>query len=68
MIASTQHELKVGITKDIKFNKNNCFSDHSFGWAYYGNGSLRHNSNSQGINYGKKFKNIGVIGVYLNIS
>jgi len=49
----TEHELKVGVTTQQKFNVNSSFSDYDFGFAYYGLGSLRHNSNAVGKNFGK---------------
>ena len=51
--ARTEHELKVGVTTQQQFNVNSSFSDYEFGFAYYGLGQLRHNSNSVGIPYGK---------------
>ena len=49
----TDHELKVGVTTQQTFNVNSSFSDYEFGFAYYGLGQLRHNSNAIGISYGK---------------
>lgn len=49
----TEHELKVGVTTQQQFNVNSSFSDYPFGFAYYGLGQLRHNSNSDGGQYGK---------------
>lgn len=51
--ARTEHELKVGVTTQQKFNVNASFSDYEFGFAYYGLGQLRHNSNSLGKCFGK---------------
>ena len=34
----TEHELKVGVTCQQKFNVNSSFSDYEFGFAYYGLG------------------------------
>jgi E3 ubiquitin-protein ligase NRDP1 len=51
--ARTEHELKVGVTTQQQFNVNSSFSDYEFGFAYYGLGQLRHNSNSLGIPFGK---------------
>ena len=64
----TEHELKIGVTTQQKFNVNSSFSDSEFGFAYYGLGQLRHNSNSVGINYGKQFKKKGILGVCLNMN
>lgn len=44
------------------------FSDIETGWAFFGIGQLRHNSNSQGEKYGKSFKRQGVLGVFLNMN
>ena len=44
------------------------FSDISTGWAFFGIGQLRHDSNMQGVKYGKPFKNQGVLGVFLNMN
>jgi SPRY domain len=43
------------------------FSDHKAGFAYYGVGQLRHSDSTNGIKYGKQFKNSGVLGVQLNM-
>ena len=49
----TEHELKIGVTTQQKFNVNSSFSDYEFGYAYYGLGQIRHSSNAVGKNYGK---------------
>lgn len=36
--ARTEHELKIGVTTQQKFNVNSSFSDYEFGFAYYGLG------------------------------
>ena len=36
--ARTEHELKIGVTTQQKFNVNASFSDYDFGYAYYGLG------------------------------
>lgn len=36
--AQTENELKVGVTKVADFDMNSSFSDHNFGWAFYGIG------------------------------
>lgn len=64
----TEHELKVGVTTQQQFNVNSSFSDYEFGFAYYGLGQLRHNSNSVGIPFGKQFKKKGILGVCLNMN
>lgn len=46
--ARTQHELKIGVTKQQTYNTNNSFSDYDFGYAFYGLGQLRHGSNAEG--------------------
>jgi len=64
----TENELKVGVVTNTNFNLNTSFSDFEFGWAYYGLGQLRHNSNASGPEYGKRFKTDGVLGCYLNMN
>ena len=64
----TEHELKVGVTTQQTFNVNSSFSDYEFGFAYYGLGQLRHNSNAVGKSYGKMFKRRGILGVCLNMN
>jgi E3 ubiquitin-protein ligase NRDP1 len=64
----TEHELKIGVTCQQKFNVNSSFSDYEFGFAYYGLGQLRHGSNALGIPYGKPFKKKGILGVCLNMN
>ena len=64
----TENELKIGITKNINFNYDTSFSDYDFGWAFYGIGQLRHSNNATGINYGKKFKKNGTLGVFLDMN
>ena len=44
------------------------FSDIETGWAFFGIGALRHNSNMNGRKYGKTFKNQGVLGCMLNMN
>lgn len=63
----TENELKIGISKSLNFNYDNSFSDYNFGWAFYGVGQLRHGSNASGDLYGKKFKKVGVLGVFLDM-
>ena len=47
---------------------NTAFCDTNNGFAYYTVGQLRNGSNSNGINYGDKFKNSGVCGIYLDMT
>ncbi len=65
--ARTEHELKIGVTTQQKFNVNASFSDYDFGFAFYGLGQLRHGSNSVGRNYGKQFKKKGILGICLDM-
>jgi len=44
------------------------FSDLETGWAFFGIGQVRHNSNMHGKKYGKPFKRQGVLGVFLNMN
>ena len=44
------------------------FSDVETGWAFFGIGQVRHNSNMLGHKYGKSFKRSGVLGVFLNMN
>lgn len=66
--ARSENELKIGVSRNREFNYNSAFCDYEFGYAYYGVGQLRQNSNSVGVNYGKKFKESGVLGVCLNMN
>lgn len=64
----SENELKIGVSRNKEFNYNSAFCDYEFGFAYYGVGQLRQNSNSVGQNYGKKFKQSGVLGICLNMN
>lgn len=64
----TENELKIGVAMRKEFNYNTAFCDYEFGFAYYGLGQLRHNSNSIGGAYGKKFKKTGVLGICLDMN
>jgi len=44
----TENELKIGVSTKRDFNYNTAFCDFEYGWAYYGLGQLRHNSNATG--------------------
>ena len=53
----TENELKIGIfiiiyslgvSTKLDFNYNSAFCDFEFGFAYYGLGQLRYNSNASG--------------------
>lgn len=47
--ARTENELKIGVsTKKDGLNFNSAFCDYEYGYAYYGLGQLRHNSNASG--------------------
>lgn len=52
----TENELKVGVSTATNFDLNTAFCDHVFGYAYYGLGQLRQNSNASGPQYGKRMK------------
>ena len=52
-LPETDNELKIGISTKKNFNYNTAFCDYEFGYAYYGLGQLRQNSNASGSNYGK---------------
>jgi len=64
----TDNELKIGIACKKDFNLNSAFCDYEFGFAYYGLGQLRHNSNASGPSFGKRFKKEGVLGICLNMN
>jgi len=64
----TENELKIGVVTKKEFNMDTSFSDCEYGYAYYGLGQLRHYSNASGSSYGKRFKNSGVLGVYLDMN
>ena len=65
--ARTEHELKVGVTTQQRFNLNTAFCDNEFGFGFYGTGQLRHGSTSQGKEYGVHFKKNGILGCYLDM-
>jgi E3 ubiquitin-protein ligase NRDP1 len=64
----TENELKIGIALKKDFDSNSAFCDFEYGYAYYGLGQLRHNSNANGVAYGKKFKKEGVLGICLDMN
>ena len=64
----TEHEIKSGVTLNKEFSFESSFSDHDFGYAYYGIGQLRHKSNSLGVTFGKEFKNSGKLEVFLDMN
>jgi E3 ubiquitin-protein ligase NRDP1 len=64
----TENELKIGVATKRDFNADTAFCDYEYGFAYYGLGQLRHNSNSVGAPYGKRFKNAGVLGILLDMN
>lgn len=67
--ARTENELKIGVCKNKDFDLKTAFSDYSFGWAYYGNGQLRHCDGANGQMYSKtQFKKEGVLGVLLDMT
>eukprot|EP00352_Strombidinopsis_acuminata_P000865 CAMPEP_0176341200 /NCGR_PEP_ID=MMETSP0126-20121128/2181_1 /TAXON_ID=141414 ORGANISM="Strombidinopsis acuminatum, Strain SPMC142" /NCGR_SAMPLE_ID=MMETSP0126 /ASSEMBLY_ACC=CAM_ASM_000229 /LENGTH=145 /DNA_ID=CAMNT_0017685861 /DNA_START=738 /DNA_END=1172 /DNA_ORIENTATION=- len=66
--SQTEHELKIGISKSLECDQRTAFCDYEFGWAFFGVGQLRHNSNAQGDKYGKVFKRQGVLGIFLNMN
>jgi len=64
----TKIPLKVGVSCCNDFDMNTSFSDFNFGYSYFGQGSLRHESSKSGEKYGKPFKNEGIIGVFLDMN
>lgn len=66
--ARTEHELKIGVSKSKECDQRTAFCDYDFGWAFFGVGQLRHNSNAQGSSYGRVFKRQGVLGIFLNMN
>lgn len=67
--ARTENELKIGVCKNRDFDLKTAFCDYSFGWAFYGNGQLRHCDGANGQAYCKQqFKKEGVLGVLLDMS
>ncbi len=66
----TKCELKIGVLteKANLINLNTSFSAYEFGFAFYGIGQTRNGSDIQGQEYGKRFKNAGVLGVLLDMS
>ncbi|CAD8208157.1 unnamed protein product [Paramecium octaurelia] len=63
-----ESELKIGVTKSKDFDLNKtCFCDYDFGWAFFTQGSLRHNHPNSGPVFAKRLK-YGVFGVCLNMN
>jgi len=48
----SEHELKIGVSGTREHNNKIAFSDLEDGFAYFGIGQLRSNSNSTGPAYG----------------
>ena len=71
---SENEEVKsapVTVHASKQFNKDQeqvSFSDCETGWAFFGIGRVRHNSNMHGKIYGKPFKRQGVLGCFLNMN
>lgn len=49
------NELKAGVTTSLVFDYDHAFSDFSFGFAFYGVGQLRNQSDSGGPSYGRRW-------------
>ncbi len=64
----TKVQMKIGVSCSKDFDLNECFSDFDFGFAFWGLGQLRHNSQNEGKKYGRHFKNKGVLGVLLDMN
>ncbi|CAD8207470.1 unnamed protein product [Paramecium octaurelia] len=65
--SKTDAEFKIGVFVGNNVKLDVAFCDSVQGFAYYGQGSLR-NGQAVGQQYGKKFRNECVIGVYLNMN
>ena len=63
----TENELKVGVTGSNTFDPKVTFCDQEYGFAYYGISQVRHGSKTIGGKYGKPFKNVGSLGILLNM-
>ena len=67
--ARTENELKIGVTKSRDFDLKTAFCDYNFGWAFYGNGQVRHCDGANGQSYGNRtFKKEGVLGILLDMT
>ncbi|CAD8105765.1 unnamed protein product [Paramecium sonneborni] len=64
----TKNELKIGVSTSDRYALNTAFSDYNFGYAYYTVGQFKNGSNSNGFEYGVKFKNMGEVGVLLDMN
>ncbi|CAD8201621.1 unnamed protein product [Paramecium octaurelia] len=67
-MAMTKNEMKIGVSTSDKYDLKTAFSDYSFGYAYYTVGQFRNGSNSNGFEYGVKFKNTGEVGILLDMN
>ncbi|CAD8091946.1 unnamed protein product [Paramecium primaurelia] len=67
-LAMTKNEMKIGISTSDKYDLKTAFSDYNFGYAYYTVGQFRNGSNSNGFEYGVKFKNNGELGILLDMN
>mmetsp|Transcript_31589 Transcript_31589/g.48287 ORF Transcript_31589/g.48287 Transcript_31589/m.48287 type:complete len:172 (+) Transcript_31589:1193-1708(+) len=61
---SKRYNSQSNLGSDLQMS----FSDVPSGWAFFGIGQVRHNSNMHGRKYGKSFKRQGILGVYLNMN
>ena len=60
--------FKIGIAEGAaREQTNQAFSDTAYGYAYFSNGQLRHNSKGQGPIYGEPYKEEDVIGCYVDL-
>ena len=65
----TQRHLKIGVTSKRDYPIDSYgFSDFQEGFAFFGNGELRHNSNQTGEKYGTQVMKQGSVGCFLNMN
>jgi hypothetical protein len=63
----SQNEIKLGVASELRPYSGSAFCDFKTGWGFYGLGELRHNNDSSGVKYGRKFRKNGIVGVCLNM-
>ena len=64
IVKGSNFKIGVSTTREVL---DAGFSDGPMGWAYYSNGSLRHDSKLQGPQYGESFTAEDVIGTFVDL-
>jgi hypothetical protein len=63
----SKNDGKFGVSLKKEFDYDSAFSDYVFGFAFYGNGSLRNGPANENREYGKKLKGNWTLGVLLDM-